>query len=935
MDRNANKGAVLSPLRYCASCVLTLVCWAAWLLLGATLAIQLYIGIAKDVPVPGFVLRRIEAELAKENFSVRFGNAHFDPTGQILLENVQVNARAFEDSLFSSRIVHVRKSIWSVLAGRPIPDEVDFEGAVLQLPAMFSPSGTTEQLLRDVSGHIHFSANQYEIDQLCCRVGNIGVTFRGVITRPRTIKGRPLAPEEMARKFLQYGRQVAMALPQLQEVDHPELSVEASPRPQGGTNLVIRLTADGLHEPAKAPVTTGPIAITGHWAWDGLRPHTMRLHLVARDVAGPAGIAVPEVRALVRLDPPENEFAAIDQVGLRVEADVVHAIGEQWLLPTLAGTFSIREGSANFSAGVYSHGEHLQVTGDASIRSRSARIEIEGRVPPGLVTNLLTRRGPKLEPYFRFGDPVAVYGSLVVASGGHFGGLTVFVHGGRLDSHGVQITSARGEIDVDHDLNFLAHDAELVAGENVAHGSYWMNFRTMNYRMLLAGHLRPPDIGGWFRGDWWPNFWKHFAFPAQPPSADVDVQGNWRDSSRTTYFGSTDAFKPVVLGAPFERARTHIFARPQFAHVIDLAVENAGGAQHAGGWFKRIADVPGHAADIVQYDYDLAGNLDPATYALMAGEPVGTYLANAHFDQTPQLHASGSSVVDEGHIASETTFTADSNGALQIYGLPIDRVTVGANIKGTELNLNRVDFQFAGGHGTGKATMSLAPGGHRLSFEAALQEADFIRSVRAMQDYSAWHNPGAAKDSDAESSFIKRATGGKLDVTLSAQGSPPDVRSFHGGGTARLTGADLGEIHLFGLLSRALSAVAVNFGSLKLNEARTSFQLVDGRLHFPDARISGSSAVIEAKGDYTLATKSLDFTARLKPYEEGHNPLGLLINPLTSIFELKLNGPLAKPSWAVVLGQGPKPEGSGAPPASTPEPVRKPTPAPVSPGPGA
>jgi hypothetical protein len=464
-----------------------------------------------------------------------------------------------------------------------------------------------------------------------------------------------------------------------------------------------------------------------------------------------------------------------------------------------------------------------------------------------------------------------------------------------------------------------------------------MNFRTLDYRMLLVGHLRPPDIGGWFRGDWWGNFWKHFAFPVQPPAADVDVQGNWRDPGQTSYFGSTDALKPVVLGAAFDRARTHIFVRPQFAHVIDLAVENAGGTQHAGGWFKRTADASGHKAEIVRYDYDLAGNLDPETYAQMAADYAGNYLANVHFNQPPQLHVTGSSAVDDGHLASELTLAADSNGALQIYGLPVDHFTVDATVKGTDLSVPRLDFQFAGGHGTAKASMGFSPDGHRLSFEAALKDADFVRTVRAVQDFSAWHNPAATKDTDAENTFIKRASGGKLEITVSAQGSPPDAASFRGGGTARLTGAELGEIHLFGLLSRALSAVAVNFGSLKLNEARTSYQLADGRLHFPDARISGPSAVIEAKGDYIFASKSLDFTAHLKPYEEGHNPLGILINPLTSIFELKLNGPMAKPSWSVVIGQGAKPEGSGAPAAATPEPERKPTPTPtpVSPGPGA
>ena len=53
--------------------------------------------------------------------------------------------------------------------------------------------------------------------------------------------------------------------------------------------------------------------------------------------------------------------------------------------------------------------------------------------------------------------------------------------------------------------DFLAYDARVLMGENEAQGSYWMNFLTTDYRMLLTGRLRPADISGWFHGDWWLN----------------------------------------------------------------------------------------------------------------------------------------------------------------------------------------------------------------------------------------------------------------------------------------------------------------------------------------------------------------------------------------------------------------------------------------------
>jgi uncharacterized protein YhdP len=172
---------------------------------------------------------------------------------------------------------------------------------------------------------------------------------------------------------------------------------------------------------------------------------------------------------------------------------------------------------------------------------------------------------------------------------------------------------------------------------------------------------------------------------------------------------------------------------------------------------------------------------------------------------------------------------------------------------------------------------------------------------------------------------MKRASGGRLDVALSARGRPGDLPSFTGNGNAALTGIELGEIHLFGLLSQVLSKLSLNFSSLKLDAARTSFRLESARLHLPDLKITGPSAVIDAHGDYRFATNALDFTAKFKPFEENLNPLtavlGIVINPITSILELQLNGPLSNPNWSIVVGPSAAPRPEPPPSAPTTAPV--------------
>ena len=122
----------VTGLHFCGSCLVTLACWAAWLALSASLACLLYIALAQELPVPDFVLRRIEADLARANLAITFGRAHLDPTGKILFEDVQLRVRQFEDPLVTSRLVYLRRNIWSVLSGRPVPDEIRLEGAALQ-----------------------------------------------------------------------------------------------------------------------------------------------------------------------------------------------------------------------------------------------------------------------------------------------------------------------------------------------------------------------------------------------------------------------------------------------------------------------------------------------------------------------------------------------------------------------------------------------------------------------------------------------------------------------------------------------------------------------------------------------------------------------------------------------------------------------------------
>lgn len=908
--------------RFCTSCVATLVCWVLWVALGIVLAWQGYVAVVKDVAVPGFILRRIEASLAAENLSVKFGRAHFEPRGGITLERVQLRSTSFEDPLLTSDFIYLQKSIWSIVAGQRMPDIVRLEGAQLQLPAMFSPSGTAEALLRDLNADFRFTSDLWSVVRLTGNVGRLPVTITGEAARPRASSGLPLSTTEITGRFLQLAREIVLALPELQTFEKPQLEMSCTPHEAGGTNIALSFFADSVRRPGKEALELGPLSVTGQWQWDAVTPYPLLLQLTARHATnGKVGAGL--IRGSLTLEPGAGR-ALIGRVHGQMAAAQLQALGEQFAAPVLTGSYSPGRNLLDLTAGFESYGQVLALQVSADLSRKSADLGFSGQVPPALVTGLLTRYGPKLEPYFRFGDPVTISARARLDQGWKFGGIWSHAQVGRMDSRGVQITSARGRVDVDSELNFIAHEAQLVAGKNRAGGSYWMNFRSMEFRFLLSGWLQPLDISGWFGGTWWPDFWSNFAFPSALPHSDADVQGWWRDPRRLTYFGNAESGPVEVQQADFARARLRIFLRPQFYHVMDLSAERADGTQRAAGWFKRTATPGSRTAS--ELTFDLTGNLDPDTLKKLGGETAVNLLAPFTLNHPPQLHLWGRTTKADGQSASDLQFIGEVAGPLKYYHFPIDDVAVSGRLTGEKLNLEQIYLHLAGGSGSGQASLEGPAGNRRLSFDFAIKAADLARTIRAVEEFEAART-GVQSESMTESKFIKRASGGKLNLAINAQGNPDEPTRLKGEGSLQLSGAELGEINLFGVLSQVLNALSLNFSSLKLDAARSSFQMADGRVYFPDVRISGKSALIDAKGHYFIDTKSVDFIAHLKPYEEVRNPftavVGLFMNPLTSMFELKLTGALANPKWTVNFG-------SSAPRVFAPETkIATPPPAPV------
>ncbi len=942
-----------SMLRWCGSCVILLLCWAGWLILGGLLAVQLWIATRRELALPDFALRAVERRLAASQVTAHFGHAVFDPTGRVVLEDVQLFSPAFASPLITIRAAYVRVDFWALIVGDLRLHEARVTGVDLHLPAMLSPSGADEAVVSNLDGDFALGHSDYDIALCTFQLAGVNVAAQGGFHLPAAVRPRPGSLpllDLILQRYLTAGRKLAALRPPLDALEEPRLQLTLTPSADRGATVDAELSARAFR-PA------GPFNLTAaraHAVFSllGETPHAARVVLEVERGEWRGQAVVDHVRVdLAGLLAPDR-FAFTPQA-VRVTAARVEARGiavETPLADLALDRLPRVHGNVVLDAG----GTPLEARGEVDVRTGAGRFDLIGALTPQLLQRAAGLPGLTVAKWVNLQGPARVQGQVELAAGWTPVRAEADVAVGPVIARDVALDGASAHVVyAGHDLRVT--DLILHQGDNVARGSYTMDAATRDYRFLLQGRLRPLDISGWFK-DWWPRFWAYFDFSGAPPAADVDVSGRWKAPERSSVFCHVDVDRPQIRGVPFDRVRTTLFVRPFFYDVFEFTAEHAG--HSARGSF--VLTVEPHQAAYRTLDFEAVSDLDPADCARLYGPAGAAYVAPYQYDKPPLVHLAGhlAGANAPGGRRTKVDIALTSPGRFAFHGFPLDHLKFDAAFENGNVNLRPVEGGFAGGTLTGSARLGGPPEARTLAFDAQLKGADLARAATALQEIQL---PGkTASPGRAGSQFLSRAAGGHLDVTLKAEGRYREPYSFQGNGELAITGKELGEIHLLGLLSELLSKTLLNFTSLRLDAAHASFKVEGNKLAFSQVKLTGPTAAIEAKGDYWLEAKTLDFNARVFPLQQSSfvlaDALGALLTPLSSVLELKLTGSLERPSWAFLLGPlnilrafarplaGSSPGGSmpaapppaASPPAASPPAAPAPPPAttgPVSPAP--
>jgi hypothetical protein len=892
-------------------CLLSFTVWSLWLALLVLAGYQTRVWWAGEVRVPDFLTQRLVQQLAAQGLEAEVGAILFDPRGRLLMRDLDLHAPGATEPLLTARAVYARFDPWELLVGRVDLDEVELVGARLYVPAMLSPSGRAEAVINQAHLTLAFDgAQRFRLVELVTRVGHLPLTAHGDWLEnsllPRRDDATPVALSVLLRRLARHTQEAALQLSRLPPHEAPRLSLviqaedPATPTLHGGLLLRDLTWTSPAWPPAPAgPVTAHEVAARFSLPLSSAAPADWLVALAAAEVSHPywgeaRGLILQvEAAGWPHAGLPDTLAGRLQMRTLRHRDYPAHALTAQFQLAP--------ESRATGEVQAFVASEAWSLTARHDSADASTILQVEADLAPALLGWAERFTGRELSPWLTWARParLALIGrldpaGLPVTATGHLSGGPAMFRGTAIDFASADFVWR------DHRLHVT--DLALHAGPSHVRGSYSMDTATLDFRFLLAGALEPAAINGWFR-PWWRNLWANFAFPAgTPATATLDARGRWRDPDRARVFVAVDATAPTIRGVPLTRARTRIFARPEFTDVLSFVGERPEGG--ARGAFTVNWDR--HARALRHVALDLHTELDLEVLPALLPQ-AGTQIA-APFELTrpPLLHLRGRVNGPASRAADPATHLAIVGtipGDWELMEYPLRGARFRAAYAEDRLLVNEIEAGLAGGVAEGRLELAGRAPSRRLSFDLSLRDATLGQAIR---DLEVWGAERQDLPIPPRSRFQQRTADGRLNLALSATGPFGQPLKFAGEGYIDVTEATLGEVNLLGILSTLLRRTLLDFSTLELDTARSNFTLAGDRVFFPDLVLTGSRAAVNASGDYHLGTRQLAFNARVQPFEAGRGLLGstvgLVLSPLSHVLEVRLGGTLAEPSWAFTYG---------------------------------
>lgn len=361
--------------------------------------------------------------------------------------------------------------------------------------------------------------------------------------------------------------------------------------------------------------------------------------------------------------------------------------------------------------------------------------------------------------------------------------------------------------------------------------------------------------------------WNMFDFRSEP-LVDLKIEGPGFDLRNWTWHAGVHLGRTVFRGIPLNSAHAAIRIGNRKVDFENIqVVRDEGIATGSISW-----DLDADAVTI----RNAQGALDPVAVCSWIHVPLARTVSEYRFRHSPWTKVDG---IVHLHGMPGTKLTVDiaaPEGMDYMFlkqDLPFDQITGRLFFTHRQMRITSLEGKLFGGIVRGNADIGLGEEGVPYSANISMQDVDFPKTTNLYIGYT--------------------GSEGKLSGHYDFRGKGNDPHTMTGSGEVRVEDGDVFTIPVFGPLSGVLDKFVPGFGYNKARRATASFTVAKGVLATDDLELSGKGVNLYGAGAVGFLDDTLDFTMRVN----ATGLPGVVLDPVSKLFEFHSSGPLKKPVW--------------------------------------
>ncbi len=875
------------------------------------------------IPLPAFLESHLKSELEEQGVIVENEGVFFLLSGGVRIDSPSMRFVGTPENFFKASKIEL--SLWtsSLLYG-----DFRVKGIAISNGSVGRSYTNleTDAVLRNIHGVVSKSGAWWNLDTLTFRAGKLLVSTSGSVNEDfnfdkfiaefesigdnlislldESFKKAEKKPKDPSRPLSAKLDEVLEQFPTFEKYSNmfsdSDLGLIFILSPNGGNKIKVSLrSGEALLDIDSVKTRAKNMLLKLVCESVGTRHERIATYFTADELSIDSYTKIENINLCADLSPRDDVFAlenidvwaqkvqleniVLDDISLRKSFLDFRKWGEDWWL-------YLASGDARFGA-------RIDIEKNFSVSA-----DFSGNIDPTMFFGLNALKDiPELKE-FAFPDGLWLAGKVAYDIEKNIATLSANIEASNFVAMGIPVDFCMAQANFDGEVLDISNiSIKTMEGWGMK-GAFTQNIVNYDYTVRACGLIRPMAIAS-FMEVWWTKVMSSFSFVGDGnfPYGDVWVKGRWGKPEFIWCYADASGKNALYNGVNFSNFHVNVWVNPQRITLYDLSV----GAQTrtAHGLIEWLYGKEGITTYKKQRIF-LESNLNSQELIALGGSDAKEVLDVVKFAQAPRLTLNAelfnpSLNPDRRDIFNVSAF---ASGDTTIEGITIKNF--GFNAKSDKINtqINDATFVFCRGNAGGSVSLHKRSDGG-MNFKADINaenmnQADFINFLASL---------GKSKkdDSTKASDFLEGSENGVVNAAINFGGDLQKMEMSVGNGYVSIENKDLKSLHIFGLLSRALSSLKLPLGSFDITYLSTPFSIAAGEVEFPRLEMGGP--VMRAQGaiSYDFLKDDLDGALMFTLFGGLDVPIlsevVSLIDPITSSVQINVDGSLADPSFGVSL----------------------------------